>query len=321
MGEIIQKNDSISTREILIQKMILQQKKYQDEFMIDYQKYFNARIALLLKIPRDQIYKQYLAPLNKAINYPFFYDFFEKFYKNFIDLPSFILYKEAYLTAIANKSPLSKIESILSSNAFLQKKEFRLLFFLGHLKDLYLKKKIGTEVFMFYIQEMIHKNIFAPIAQSYWDKWIKMTKDQLIPSDLWKDIAKKFPTFELKKTKKYFIFTNTACMVCLKEIQILNTYQQKDSTIQFLIVHLGKISEEQKKILYKNIKISIFYTEVGMSGKSKDWIKKYKIEEVPSYMLIDEQQKILAFPAYGPSPDYHGRSIYDLLPQFKDSLN
>ena len=76
-------------------------------------------------------------------------------------MPSFILYKEAYLTAIANKSPLSKIESILSSNAFLQKKEFRLLFFLGQLKDLYLQKKIEKEVFMFYIQEMMHKNIFA----------------------------------------------------------------------------------------------------------------------------------------------------------------
>ena len=73
--------------------------------------------------------------------------------------------------------------------------------------------------------------------------------------------------------------------------------------------------------VWRIIKIPIFYTEEGMNKKSKDWVKECKIEEVPSYMFIDEQQKILAFPAYGPHPDYHGRTLYDLLPQFKDSLN
>ena len=264
----------------------------------DFMHFSRAQMDLQAGLPLQKIYQTYLIPEPAEYNY-FFYSFFRSFYRDFLSLPSFILYEDRYLSAIKNKKSLTAVEEILASNAFMQLKAYRQLFIAMNLHDLYIKKKIDLEIFAHY-RQLLSKN---PLLHELFHAYDQHYFSALNPLPV--ALTQQLQPYAGKKV--YLIFSKSYCFPCYQAAEVADGWWKKYAEkIAMVVIHLG----EPDPFAYPSISLPVLYIP---EQEVKNWTRSFNLAELPAYGLLNEQLQIIPEPAPPVLSDNYNISLEQYL--------
>ena len=207
-----------------------------------FQHFENAQMAHLLHLSEEEIFEKYLKQLtSEKIQTPFFYHFFQSFFKDFFASSVFLPYREKYLSLIVKKQNLKSIFRILENFIFFKNPLYKKLFLILHLEQLLREKKIELSHFSFYIQELSQEN--DPLLMGILEEkkqYFTLQNQQPLPY-LQQKLLQEIGIPSTNK-KKYLAFFSPFCSSCFVDMKILEEIQakNKEKLTIFVIVVVEK---------------------------------------------------------------------------------
>lgn len=271
----------------------------------------------------------YLEYLNKKpIRYsnPEYINFFKTFFKGEFKTLSLKVEGFDISKAINDKASYSALDKALSKYPFLEDNEFRNLFMLNGLLEVH-KGKYFTKANIIKILNEIKSTS-------------KHKKHQLIAANIIERITKKkfgigsaAPVFELRnkdgesislnsfKGKPIYInFWTNWSIPSQKEMKIMQVlYKKYKGKIEFISICADNDFNKMIQFLSKNEGYNWPFLHIG---KDKETLSNYGVATYPTYILIDENLKVVRYPAGRPggtaeraTEDNIDKHIYELINQ------
>lgn len=223
--------------------------------------------------------------------------------------------------AINDDASFSKLSAALSKS-FLKDKEFRELFLLNGLKEVYPGKYFNKENIIKILND-IQSNSNFPEHKIIAENIIKRLTIKPLSE------GQKSPDFELnnnngelvsladfKGNNVYLSFFTTWSIPAQREMKIMQTLQKKyKGKITFISICADNDQQKMAQFLKDNPTYKWTFLHIG---NDKHLIEKYKVRTFPTYFLINKEGKLVRAPAGRPGGTAERASEINIEKEFYD---
>ncbi|MCO6499774.1 MAG: TlpA family protein disulfide reductase [Vicingus serpentipes] len=274
---------------------------------------------------KANIYLKYLDKQPVVYDNPEYMLFFKAFFKGEFKKLTLQKVKGFDISTTINDDPsYPKLSEILGKYPFLTDDEFKNLFLLNGLQEVYGGKYFNNEHILQLLneiaisskypeQKIIAKNIIKKITLKKFGEGskapsfaLKNGKEELINSN----------SFEGKHL--YINFFTTWSIPALKEMKVMHTmYKKYQGKIEFISICADNDFSKLTKFLNENPNYEWTFLHVG---NDKNLTEKYQVKTFPSYILVDKKGIVIKAPAGRPggtaeraTEDNIEKDFYDLI--------
>ena len=274
---------------------------------------------------KAKIYLKYLDKKPVVYENPEYMTFFKGFFKGEFKKLTLQKVKGFDISAIINDNPNYKdLLAVLGKYPFLTEEEFKQLFVLNGLKEVYKGKYFNKNNILQLIKDIGTHS--------------KYPEQKIIADNIIKKLTfKKFgegsqtPSFELKNEKGnlisnksfegkhlYLSFFTTWSIPALKEMKVMQTmYKKYQGKIEFISICSDNEYAKMTDFLSKNPSYKWTFLHIG---NNRTLLEKYNIRTYPTYFLIDKDGVVVKAPAGRPggtaeraTEDNIEKDFYDLI--------
>jgi peroxiredoxin len=269
-------------------------------YFIDYVKYKIASIEQLANVMgKSPMVKKYFSDSPILYDNVEYMDFFREFFSKYITTTSRPLKFLNYSGMLNGSNSYPALMKALEADTLLRKPQLRELVLLRNLMEMYDDP--------LYKQESI-QNTLAIIAKDS-----KFTENKIIAEDLLKYLTRlrhgsAAPGFTLQdrnqrqvslsdlKGKPVLLgFWTTYCQSCLREMELLKPlYDKYHDRMAFVSISADK--EFMKMLFFLNLKKDFTWTFLHL-GDEIGLLRDYNVRSFPLFVLIDNQGRIVKYPA------------------------
>jgi len=288
---------------------------YKNTFISDYITYSIASIFNSIDISytkRDSvtfdkasIYLKYLH--NKPVKYnnPEYLNFYKNFFKGELKSLTLKISGMDITKAINEQNSVEALSKALSKYPFLENEEFKNLFMINGLREIY-NDKYFTQKNIISILENIKTNSIYPeqqkIAANVIEKLTikKLAKGNKAPDfELLTNSNKKIALADFSGKYVYINFWATWSIPSQKEMKIMEVLHKKyNSKIEFVSICTDNDKSKMTTFLKENPTMKWTFLHIG---ESRILLQEYEVRTFPTYILIGKEGEIIKFPAPRPS--------------------
>lgn len=310
----IKRDGSVTSKVEEFEKNIAEEfKTYQHEFVNNFIKYtlantFNAIDVSYYKgdkksLDKADIFMKYLQNQPVLYHNPEYMHFFKEFFKGEIKKLTLQLHGMDITKAINEQNSYEALVKALAKYPFLEDSELLHLFLINGLLEIGKDKYFHQDNMVAILQHIVTNGEFAQqklIAANVIQKitYQKLAKgsdapDFTLPAVNNTEVS--LSDFEGKYV--YINFWASWSIPALKEMKIMEKlYQQYQNKVAFVSICTDNDKEKINELLKENPG----YTWTFLQNKDRELMQAYEVRTLPTYILIDQQGKILRFPAPRP---------------------
>lgn len=253
---------------------------------------------------KANLYLEYLDNKPVVYNNPEYMSFFKSFFKGELKKLTLNLEGTAINAAINDKNSYAALSTALGKYPFLQNDEFKNLFILNGLleisKDPYFTQNNILSILKdiqsnskYPEQKVIANNIITKITTK------KFGAGSIAPNFSLKDKNNEVVELQSFKGKPIYInFWTTWSIPSQKEMKILETlYKKYKNKVEFISICADNDYKKMTNFLQKNPTYNWTFLHIG---NDKRILEEYNVVTYPTYILIDDNLKILKAPAPRP---------------------
>ena len=207
--------------------------------------------------------------------------------------------------AINEQNSVEALSKALSKYPFLENEEFKNLFMINGLREIY-NDKYFTQKNIISILENIKTNSIYPeqqkIAANVIEKLTikKLAKGSKAPDfELLTNSNKKIALADFSGKYVYINFWATWSIPSQKEMKIMEVLHKKyNSKIEFVSICTDNDKSKMTTFLKENPTMKWTFLHIG---ESRVLLQKYEVRTFPTYILVGKEGEIIKFPAPRPS--------------------
>ncbi|PKP34480.1 MAG: hypothetical protein CVU00_06520 [Bacteroidetes bacterium HGW-Bacteroidetes-17] len=296
-------------------KTINEFKTYKNDFVSEYITYtiastFNSIDISYTKrdsvtFDKASIYLKYLH--NKPVKYnnPEYINFYKKIFKSELKNLTLKISGMDITKAINEQNSVEALSKALSKYPFLENEEFKSLFMINGLREIY-NDKYFTQKNIISILENIKTNSIYPeqqkIAANVIEKLTikKLAKGSKAPDfELLTNTNKKISLADFSGKYVYINFWATWSIPSQKEMKIMEVLHKKyNSKIEFVSICTDNDKSKMITFLKENPTMNWTFLHIG---ESRVLLQEYEVRTFPTYILVGKEGEIIKFPAPRPS--------------------
>ena len=92
----------------------------------------------------------------------------------------------------------------------------------------------------------------------------------------------------------------------LQEMEIINKYSQNYPSINFISINMDQDNYKYNEYIKENQE---FKWDICQPYNKEEIVSSFKLDHLPTYLLLNPNGEISQYPAYPPSPLYNNQSI------------
>lgn len=271
-----------------------------------FQHYVDYKIATIelaaASFKKPFLFNEYLK--DKTVRYAHveYMQFFNQFFDQYLLSQSKSVTRNDLVSTINYQNSYSALLDTLGKDSLLRNEVIREMVLIKSLVELYHNPYFSKSNILSILNQLINTTVFEEhkiIAGSIIKELSKLENGSLAPEFNLPDVNDSLVLLsDFQGQAIYLSFLATWSSACLGEYKLLDSLHFKyGDSIKFITVSLDKNPEI----------INRFVTDKGYdwlflyNGSQYDLIKLYDIKTFPLFVLIDEEGRILQYPAYKPS--------------------
>ncbi len=308
----LDQSNNLSARKFSQKESLLKFKTFADSlisdsdtasFITSYKKYAAASISFSLGEKKDTLYNEYFRNEKIAYNNPEYARFFNEFYQNFFEYYSYYPLSEKLDKALKSSDCKAELAQLVSEDAMSGGPQLRELVLLKGLYDYAtIHSKMDSTILAVIGEISIQSSypIHRDIAVHFIEKLKRAKKGSLFPVIEFLSFtgdSVKLSDFEGQMI--YLQIFSTWSSSSLAEMEFMDQLNKKySSDIRFISLSIDPDSED----FYRFVNANRNYNwELGWIGVHPEKLKLLSIYDLPLFYLIDEDLKIVEWPALWPS--------------------
>lgn len=288
---------------------------YKNNFVTNYVRYsiantfnaidisYNKRDSV--KFDKATLYLNYLHKKPVLYSSPEYVQYFKTFFSGEFKRLTLKISGLDITKAINEQNSFTALANALSKYSFLQDEEFKQLFIINGLKEIYNDKYFKQENILSllnYIKEkspyLAQQKIAANIIEKLTIK--KLSIETQAPHFELKN--KNNETFTLSNFSEKYVYLNfwaSWSIPSLKEMKIIEILHEKyKSKIEFISICTDNDKSKMIAFLKENPTMNWTFLHIG---DSRSLLQEYEVRTFPTYVLIGKKGEIIRFPAPRPS--------------------
>ena len=296
---------------------IFASKRYGNKKIKFFHNYIRYEIALLEQmahqskgdIYRNYLYTSYLK--RHEINYlnDAYMQFFNLFYLKAFRIGGDELFEKIRFS-INQLNDFEKLESLMANNQFFTNNKLREITIIKGLFDSYNSIDFSQENIISMLN-FIEKNSqwyeHKEISKRCVNELLKLKKNSVCPNFHLKDRNNEYVNLESCKGKYTYInFFASWNHRSLQEMEIINKYSQNYPSINFISINMDQDNDKYNEYIEENQE---FKWNICRPYNKEEIVSSFKLDHLPTYLLLNPNGEISQYPAYPPSPLYNNQSI------------
>lgn len=263
------------------------------DFIQTYKRFSIAELYLLAGMNRKEFYETYFMSINPPIHNPAFLGCFKLFARNILvgqKGPT----QAAIVRAVNVDRDLDLLCKAVASESEIVSERLQKMACLNGLKEVYYNKTFDRASIDLLLQK-VHSNdtIIERIAQAVSYQLKRCKAGWKIQQAVFTDEAQdKWTLADADGTPLYMLFFTTWSPTSLKEIQVLERWQEKfKGRVQFVAVCMDDDYSSYRKFLESNLKLPLKL----LYGNAEPFIhEKFNLKSIPHAVLLDTEMQIAA---------------------------
>lgn len=287
--------------------------KVDSSFYTSYKEYAGASIAFSLGEKREYLFERYL--LEKPILYDNleYADFFNSYFENFLQFYSYYPYSEKLSAAFASEDTKKAIADLIAGDSFTGDEQLQELVLIKALYDYGVTKSDKDSVIISNLDKVSNESIYPPhkkIAANYSYKLSKGSKNTPFPDFQYiRFTGDTTFLYESEGQLTYIQIFASWSSSSLAELELMNElYKRYNSKVRFVSLNIDPEIDTFNAFIKENRK---FKWEFGWIGMHPETLEKLSVYSVPMFYLLDNDFKIIEWPALWPSTGIE-KVFYDI---------
>jgi len=248
------------------------------------------------------LFNAYLKDKTILYSHPEYMDFFNNFFDKYIYPDNKFIPASDLYSAINYQPNYPALMDSLGKDSVLRNEVLRELVCLKTLKELYYSKDFSKSNVLALISIVEQKSKFIQhrkIASNLRSELTHLQKGYIPPPIKLPALDSNMISLnDLKGKPVYINFFTTWSYGCLVELELMKSlFDQYKNDINFLSISLDKNVEIVREIAEEKD----YYWDFIFNGEDYDLLFNYRIKTFPVFLLLDENGKVVEYPAYKPS--------------------
>ena len=291
--------------------------RYQDYLIKYLHMYIRYEIALIEQMAHQSkgdlyktyLYHTYLKKNEIAYSNDAYMQFFNLFYKKPFKLGGDEIYEKIKFS-INQYNDINHLKNAMANSPFYSNEKLNELIIIKGLYDNYGNLNFENEKVINMLNDLAQNSRWIKhkkIAQNCINDLSYLKKGTSTPNFTWinnKDEKENITDYNDRYV--YVNFFSSKNYISLKELEIIETLHQKYDVVEFISINLDEKEKDFNQFLKENEQYS---WRIGRPKNPQDIIDLYRLDHLPTYLLLEPNNKILQYPAYPPSPMYNNQSI------------
>jgi len=273
------------------------------EYFSTYRRYVFANLEYSLGKKRRPLFYDYLQDQPVEYNNVEFVKFFNVYYKDFFDFYSYYPYSEKLITALESPKPEESLLDLIKGDTLTGSDEMQQLILIKGLYDLYPTTSKWKNRIIEILESLKTDNPYSDqrlIAQYMIEKLLKGKQGTSIPEMVY--VSNNGDTLKLSdmdNTIVYIQFFASWNTSALAEMELMTELRKRyGNMVRFLSISIDENYEDFKLFVENN---KSFKWDFGWVGDDPVIWDEFEIDHLPLFYLINEQGKIISWPALWPS--------------------
>jgi thiol-disulfide isomerase/thioredoxin len=274
-----------------------------DDYFSSYRKYVFANLDFSLGVKRRNVYFEYLENAKVVYNNVEFVKFFKTYYNEFFDFYSYYPYSIKLIAAFESNQPIDSLLNIIKSDTLTGSDEMQWLIMQMGLYDLYPNTSRWKGRIIEILELLKKENPYAEqrliAAHMIADK-LKGKKGTPAPKMQYvNDKGDTLYLSELEGKMIYIQFFASWNKSALAEMELMMELRKRyGNIVEFLSISIDENYADFASFVVNN---KDFKWEFGWIGDNAELWNEYEIVHLPLFYLLEEQGKIISWPALWPS--------------------
>ena len=274
-----------------------------DTYFTAYRKFVFADLEYSLGEKRRKVYDKFLEKANVDYNNVEFVKFFKTFYGDFFDFYSYYPHSEKLIAALESAHQITSLLELIKGDTLTGSEEMQWLILQNGLYDLYPNTSRWKNVIIGLLEDLKDENPYPEqrlIAAHMIEKLVKGKRGTRVPE--MKYLNANGDTMNLSDLNgkmvyiQFFASWNTSAIA---EMELISDLRKRyGNLVEFVSISIDEDFSDFALFVSNNKE---FKWEFGWIGEDAALWKDFEIAHLPLFYLIDEQGKIISWPALWPS--------------------